>query len=1196
VGTQGDGFFAVFSSAKAALRAVIEMQETLVSHEWPLGERVRVRMGLHSGEAEDTAAGLVGLEVHRAARVASAGHGGQILLSEAAAGLVRASLPSGVTLRDLGTHTLKGLAGADRIFQVDAPHQRVDFPPLASPSAAKASTSRAAGPLTCGMDIRLLGTLEVVDDSGALVPVAGAKLRALLAALAMRPGQVVSADRLVEELWGDDPPARGSNSLQVLVSKLRRALPPGVVVTKAPGYLLDVDAETVDVQRFAQFALRGRVALAAGDAEDAAGLFREALGLWRGEALAEFAFEEFAQAETARLDEGRLSVLEDRIDADLALGRHAEVVAELESLVRAEPLRERLHGQLMVALYRAGRQSDALRAYQGAREVLGEELGLEPSRELQQLEAMVLAHDAELDAPTRGPAVGPAGNLPAALSRFVGRRAELAHVSGVISATRLVTLTGPGGAGKTRLAVEVATAVRTQFLHGAWLVELADVADAAGVAPAVATTLGVTESAGPRSTAAAPSTVGAIAGHLTGRSLLVVLDNCEHVIDEAASVAEELLRSVPGLRVLATSREALAVPGESVVPVGPLALDDAVTLFADRGRAVAPGFVLLADEVEVATDVCRRLDGMPLAIELAAARLRAFPLGVLAARLDDRFRILTSGARTAEPRHKTLRAVVEWSHSLLFPDEQRLFSRLSVFAGSFTLEDLEAVCADDELAAVDVVDLLLRLIDKSLVAAAPAAGNEARYSQLQTLREYGRERLAESGEAHAMGERHAVYYRRMGEEAREGLRGAAGPRWRARLNGEIGNLRAALDWHISEDDAEGALSLTTGMAWLWFVNGEFLEAARWLADALGAAGLARPEARAIGHAWHGYFTTMSADPRAGVAECEAAVAELRASGDLTVRLEGLLLCAASLSNARVLARSLDVLDEAGEVLKRVDHSWLSATRDILRAFNLAPLGRLDEAEAAARSSLEGFEALGEVWFTMDPLSVLAEIADARGDLAQAASGYEAVLERSRAAGQQDFVPFRVLRLAALRARQGDDEAACRLYEEALASSTIPWHSAEARVGQAAVVRRLGDLRRARVLLEAAGEQFDALDLPSGRAIVRCALAWWALGAGEDENAEVFASEAAAVEKASGDSTLQQDVKRVVAAVNAVAHPSPENVAAFLALTQQAKGKTPAFDGVTDEPDVKALAAWLSGAQSTACGSVQAPMRSRCPGS
>ena len=853
------------------------------------------------------------------------------------------------------------------------------------------------------------------------------------------------------------------------------------------------------------------------------------------------------------------------------------------ALCREHPLRERLWELLILALYRSGRQAEALRAYAEVRDHLVDELGLDPGPALRELQTRILAQDPSLapasalarpaPVPAAGAVAAPVtiGNLREQLGRFVGRDAELAQLREAVRASRLVTLTGPGGAGKTRLAVEAAAALRQEHPDGAWLVELADVTDPDGVVPAVAAALGAAAAA-----LASPQPAGSatelIVRHLAGRSLVVVLDNCEHVIGAAAALADTLVRAVPGLRLIATSREPLGIPGEVLLPVGGLAPVAAVELFVDRARAVRPGFLADGPAVGVIEDICGRLDGLPLAVELAAARLRALPLAILAERLDDRFRLLSRGARTALPRQQTLRAVVDWSYDLLFEDERRLFARLAAFTGGCGLAAAEAVCADDQVPAAEILDVLSRLVDKSLVTASGGDG-EARFGQLQTLWQYGRERLGESGEADAMRARHGAYYRQLATEAHQGLRGATGPRCRDRLVAELGNLRAALDWYIATGDADAALSLASGMAWLWFINGDFLEGARWLGDALGAEGPRHPEVGATAHLWHGYCVGMSTSPPSGVIECEEAVAALRAGHDRVRLAEALVICATVLGFAHHFGRSLDALGEARDLLEPAGHGWLLGVHDLIVAWNLLSLGRLEDAEPVARSSLERFDAQGEVLLVVSPLNALASIAEVRGDLDVASAAYEALLERCRATGQPIQVPFSLVALATPRARQGDDDDADALYAEAIGCSFNPWVSADAMVGQAAVARRLGDLPRARALLDAAGGHYRHIDLPAGPPRVLAGLAWWALAAGHPDQAAVFAAGAAEGASASGDPATQLLADTAVAAVKAIADPTRDHTEAFTTLAlRRAQGL--AYRSLTDEPDVAALTARL----------------------
>ena len=1033
------------------------------------------------------------------------------------------------------------------------------------------------------MQVRLFGELEVLA-AGVPVPVRGAKQRALLALLALQRGQPVSADRLIDVLWGDGLAANPANALQVQIGQLRRTFGAAAIVTSDAGYALDVRPDQVNVVRFEQLVRKGRRLAADGELAPASATLGEALGLRRGEPLAEFAYAGFADAERARLDELTLVAAESRAGADLGLGRYEELAGELEASCREHPLRERLWELLILALYRSGRQAEALRAYAEVRDRLAGELGLDPGPALRELQTRILAQDPSLapasalarpaPVPAGGAAAAPVtvGNLRERLGRFVGRDAELAQLREAVRSRRLITLTGPGGAGKTRLAVEAAGALRQEHPDGAWLVELAGVTEPDGVVPAAAAALGAAAAA-LTSPQPAGSTTELIVRHLAGRSLVLVLDNCEHVIGQAAALTDTLVGAVPGLRLIATSREPLGIPGEVLVPVGGLAPAAAAELFVDRARAVRPGFLPDGPAGAVIEDICRRLDGLPLAVELAAARLRALPLATLAERLEDRFRLLSHGARTAMPRQQTLRAVVDWSYDLLFEDERRLFSRLATFTGGCGLTAAEAVCADERVSAGEILDVLSRLVDKSLVIA-PDDEGEARFSQLQTLWQYGRDRLTESGEADTMRARHGAYYRQLAEQAHQGLRGAAGPMWRDRLVTESGNLQAALDWYIATGDADAALSLASGMAWLWFITGDFLEGARWLGAALGAEGPRRPEVEATAHLWHGYCVGMSTDPAAGVIECEEAVAVLRDNDDRVRLAEALVVYATVLGFAHHFGRSLDALSEARDLLEPAGHGWLLAVHDLIVAWNLLSQGRLEDAEPVARSSLERFDAAEEVLVVVSPLNALASIAEARGDLEAASAAYEALMERCRATGQPLQVPFSLVALATLRARQGDDAAADSLYAEAISCSSNPWVSADAMVGQAAVARRRGDLPRARALLDAAAHYYRHIDLPAGPPRVLAGLAWWALATDHLQDAAVFAADAAEGASASGDPATQLLADTAVAAVKAIAAPTPYHTEAFTALAlRRAQGL--AYRSLTDEPDVAALTARLA---------------------
>jgi predicted ATPase/DNA-binding SARP family transcriptional activator len=964
------------------------------------------------------------------------------------------------------------------------------------------------------VEVRLLG--EVAFEAGGdTVTVRGAKQRILLTMLALQPGKVVSADRLAAAVWGDGGPTNPANALHAQISALRRMLPEGVLVTKGGGYVLAVDPEAVDVRRFERLVTEGRRLLASGQARAAAVQLREALGVWRGPVLGGLTYDEFIQPEIARLDELRLAALEGRIDADLAVGDHAGVVGELEALTGQHPLRERFWVQRMVALYRCGRQADSLRAYSKARRRLVDELGLEPGQELRRAEALVLAQDPSLDAPTRRPATSmsapapppTAGNLRARLTRFVGRDADIEDVAAALRASRLVTLVGPGGAGKTRLAVETADRLAGEVADGVWLVELAGVGDAAGVGPAVAVALGVSDDVLLQPTDAPhATTVEQITRFLTGRAPLVILDNCEHVVVEAADVCERLLRQVPGLRIVATSREPLGVPGEILRVVAPLALDAAVELFADRARAVSARFQLDTDSEAAVADICRRLDGLPLAVELAAARLRALSIRDLTDRLGDRFRLLTGGARTALPRQQTLRAVVDWSYDLLFDDERRLFCRMSVFANGCRLDAAEFVCGDEQLPAADVLDVLARLVDKSLVLLDTDDDGQSRYRQLQTLSQYGLEKLAESGEAELLRARHAYWQLDQARGAEEGLRGATGPAWRRLLGAEFDDLRAALDWFVEHGDGRSACELTTGIAWMWFLRAEFHDALRWLGDALDSAGDVPAATRAVTEAWAAYYATIVTGSDANVATLRRAHQVVEAEGTVDQQGTVMLLLASTLIRLTRCSDALDLLARCEPLLAAIGHDWGLGMGWLLQANALARLGRLEEAIGPARNSVELLERIGEHWTLLEPMGLLAAIHDLRDD-PETIAAYDRVVATSRRHELPSYLTLWLVWRGIAHLRRAQFAAALADFGEAADTSPNPSTTAAAMVGVSRTEARLREPSPDVNRLHRARELFAALGRRDGEAVAVVAEGLAALERGDLATATRLASDA-----------------------------------------------------------------------------------------
>jgi predicted ATPase/DNA-binding SARP family transcriptional activator len=673
---------------------------------------------------------------------------------------------------------------------------------------------------------RVLGPLGLEHD-GRAVPIGSALQRRLLAVLLVHARAVVSGDRLIDIMWGERPPTAARQGLWTCVARLRQALqePTGptaseVLVTRPPGYLLAVEPEQVDAGLFERL-----LAEASGIGQDrplAAGeILDRALSLWRGPALVEFADEPFAAAEAARLEELRLVAMERRFDVDLAVGAHAELVGRLRAFTTEHPLRERSRGQLMLALYRCGRQAEALEAFTAYRLLLQDELGLEPSEPLRAQQAAILRQAAELDEPS-APAEelgGGASDLPLVASdappettSFVGRVDDIAEAAARIGEARLVTLTGIGGVGKTRLAGRAAVAVSGRFADGVSWCELAPLTEAAAVAPALATSLGVRRQPD-------ADVVDSLAHFLAPKQLLLVLDNCEHVLDGVRPLVAAILRGCPRVVVLATSRERLGTNGERVQPVAPLPLPDserpldvtapAVALFVDRARAVRPDLRLDAANVAAIVGVCRDLDGLPLALELAAARIRSLNPVDLSARVAGHLELLSTPGHD-EGRHSTLRGVLDWSYHLLTPTQRRLFDRLSVFSGGFDLSAAEEVGSGDGIDGGQVVDLLATLVDASMVTVGTTEGR-ARYSLLETLRGYGWSHLSSQDDADTVRLRHASHFASVAEQADVGLRGPDEPAWVAVVDRELGNLRAAHRWLVRTAHVELALRLSRGL-------------------------------------------------------------------------------------------------------------------------------------------------------------------------------------------------------------------------------------------------------------------------------------------------------------------------------------------------------------------------------------------------
>ncbi|MCX4800656.1 winged helix-turn-helix domain-containing protein [Streptomyces sp. NBC_01214] len=975
----------------------------------------------------------------------------------------------------------------------------------------------------------ILGVTEARDESGAALPVGGARLRALLAALALRAGRPASVAELVDDVWGDDPPQDAPAALQALVARLRRALGSRDAVHSAPtgGYLLAAARDDIDLHRFDRLAVQGGQELAT-DPAAASRTLRTALALWRGPAFADLP--EPARAAHAAVAEARRSgAVRHRIEADLRSGAAAPaaLLPEIETLVDESPYDESLRAQQLRALRAAGRPAEALAAYERTRRVLADGLGTDPGPELAALHAELLKpqpfqpqslppqpfqpQSLPPQAPQPRPEASgvidapaaPRGNLRPRLTSFVGREPELAALRGDLARLRLVTLTGPGGSGKTRLAEHAAAA----HPEAGWIVELARLDQPAAVPGAVLSALGLRESSlvtRETPTPAATDPTARLVEHCAHRSLLLVLDNCEHVIGAAAELAERLLTHCPGVRILATSREPLGVPGETVRPVEPLPPDPAHQLFADRGAAARPGFSPTDDPAAVA-EICARLDGLPLAIELAAARLRLLTPRQIADRLDDRFRLLTSGARTVLPRQQTLRAVVDWSWELLDEAERTVLRRLSVFAGGCDLAAAEAVCADPSDpardASYDPADVLGSLVDKSLVLAEPDQGHGdhggpgMRYRMLETIHEYAAERAAaHPADARATARRHAAHYLAFAEEAEPLIRSAAQLPWIRRVETELDNLRAALHSTVVENaDTEAGERLVFALGWFWWLRNYRAEGAEWTTRTLALT----PEVPPEGTPAYWRFMRLLVLDMFLLAESNSAekfrtsdyrdlatrIKEtFRHGSPETTRFPGMLWPATTFLTGTSLDFHAD-LDRSVANCRVHAGEWELGIVLMLRAHVAIDVtGGLADVDADLAELHELAHRVGDRWTRAQVASAAGEVALSRGRYADARIEYEECLRLAREVGASVEAPFAMARIAETAYCAGDLDDAERLLAAAEKESDryggVYDVSTFARLLAALVALQRGDGARARRECDRARAEAERFTVPA----------------------------------------------------------------------------------------------------------------------
>ena len=857
------------------------------------------------------------------------------------------------------------------------------------------------------MEFAILGPLEVLAGSER-VHVRRGLPRVLLTSLVLRAGDVVSVDTLIENLWGEELPANPLNALQTQMSYLRKVLAVHesggeVLQTVSGGYRLAATADEVDARRFERLVAEGRRLLDRGTSSAlsaAVDRFDAALSLWRGDAMADAVDREFARGEATRLDELRLGAIEARVDALLGLGRHQDATEELVNLVRKHPLRERFYEQLIISQYRSGRQADGLRTFEAARRLLADELGIDPGPSLRALESAVLSHDPTLDwAPPPGPDGGApmvavdatftrleTRALPAVISDFIGRDAELDRLQELLVRKRLLTITGPGGAGKSRLALELAHRLPPE--RNAWLVDLSSVRDGEDVPLAIAAILGVPTPPG-------QDPVDLIACALSDDDGVVLLDTCEHVVDSVAGAVGAMLRRCPRMAVLATSRRPLGITGEVAWPLPPLSVPPgettdpatiarypAVQLFCVRAAEVRPGFSLGAANAPHVAAICSALDGLPLAIELAAAQVDVLTPGTISARLVDRFRLLVGGARDVAARQQTLRATFDWSMALLDPSERDGFAMLGVFSGSFDLEATVAVVGDDH---PDPVRLVTNLVRQSMVV---ATGDD-RFRLLDSLRDYANELLAASGRGDAVAARHAEWFTRLAEAADAKVRSEEQGVWLRSLHDELPNLRRALEWAFDRD-AQLGTRLATALSWFWTLEGMLIEACRWLDRAL-------------------------------------------ATPDLPPRLRSKALTASGFLAAPLgrLHFARDACEEAAAIAADQGDDWLVGNALITAGVAHWALDDFDRATEAHAEAVARFAKVGDEWGMSVARALLARTAVDRGDH-EAPSLLQAAAGGARTTGDRHILALVAEQQARLALRLGDVEGAVAAATECLA--------------------------------------------------------------------------------------------------------------------------------------------------------------------
>jgi predicted ATPase/DNA-binding SARP family transcriptional activator len=985
-------------------------------------------------------------------------------------------------------------------------------------------------------EVSVLGPVEVRRD-GLLVPVPGGRTAELLVRLALEAGLSVRAERLLDDLWGDDAVTTRRNTLQSKVTRLRRALgDPLAIAGGDGGYRLAVEPSAVDA-----LAVLGDVGAAAAllDAEDdrgAAELTAAALSRYRGDILPSAGDGDWVGPHRARLDEARAKLVETGLSARLRLGEGGDVIGELEAAVATYPYREGLWELLITALYRAGRQADALAAYQRVRGRLADDLGLDPGPGLRTLERQVLAHDPALGrprrvAPPRAEPGPPAGNLPALSAELVGREAEIAAVGELLAHERLVEIVGPGGIGKTALVIAVARALAAAGAlapGGIWLARLESARTADEVLDTLIAAMGVTGGE------------AALFERLRRAAAIVVLDNCEHVLDAAAALAVGLLDGAPGLRILCTSQAPLDVEGEALFELAPLALADAMELFARRARRSDPADGAARDATR---DLCRSLDGLPLAIELAAARTRTLSIEEITRRLDDRFSVLSDPASRRPQRRRALKATIGWSYDLLFPDDQRGLWALATFAGGAPLAAVEAVLAALDVPASATIDVVGRLASRSLVIVDQVGGSEkdrlrnlgggaagpVRYRLLDSIRAFALDAMSEAGLTERALSAHAAWFAAAAGSSTAGVRGARQAEHLAFARDERANIDAALDWSAAHDPLL-ALAIVDGFGWAWIVLGDSRGAQRILAALAAAGDAAPPHDRACALLLAAWIEASTGRLELAGEHIASATELAGATGDVDLQARCCYHLAYVVSHRGEWSRALELTDRSDALYEGLDRPWDQAANWLFASRAAISARDRGRAVAARDRVAHWLRRVDDPWLHVRGEAMLGELArielrfeDAVRHLARAA----------RTSGRLGFLQTEAYQLSSLGRAQcqaGDYAAGAATLAIAIAKAEATGDvrlAALARVHLGRVLRALGRGAAARAALEAAaawhgaaggGEQaalgdclLAALDASDGVAGAqrRLAAVLDAARAAEDAPVEVFALDALA---------------------------------------------------------------------------------------